>query len=69
MTVKEIIRIIGEAKEIRIAYEGNTYQFNPYDGVMLEAYGKFVVERVYAMGQDVFEIDLMLRPVIGGTTE
>lgn len=64
MTVREIVSLLKDAKKIKIGYEGTVYHFNQNDSVTMTAFGKFVVDGVYAIAEDVFEIDIAMRPVI-----
>ena len=64
MTVREIVSLLKDVKEIKIGYEGTVYHFNQNDAVSMAAFGKFVVDGVYAIAEDVFEIDIAMRPVI-----
>lgn len=64
MTVKEIVALLKDAKKIKIGYEGTVYNFNQNDSVTMTAFGKFVVDGIYAIDEDVFEIDIAMRPVI-----
>lgn len=66
MTVKEIVSVLEDAKSINIGYDGILVPFCPDDRISMAAYGKFVVEKVYACGEDKFELYLAMEPVIGG---
>ena len=64
ITVKDIMSIIADAKEVRLGYDGVLIPFDHKDKIMGEAYGKYVVESLYSLGEDCFEIKIAMRPVV-----
>ena len=49
MTVREIVSLLKDAKDIKIGYEETVYHFNQNDSVSMTAFGKFVVDGIYAI--------------------
>lgn len=63
MTVREALNVFTDVQELRIGYgEGCTF-FNPKDTIMVEAFGDYIVDRIYAVNRGSFEIDLAVRPI------
>lgn len=63
MTVREVLGILRNVRELYIGYDGGCTTVNPKDGIIAGAFGDYVVGGVYAMGEDSFEIDIMVRPI------
>lgn len=66
MTVKEIVSVLKSAKTISIGYGANAVPFDKDDPLVLDAYGSYVVESVYAPDEDYYEINIAMRPVKAG---
>lgn len=64
MTVKEVLSVLGDVKEVRLGYDSTTVPFDFHDKVMVDAFGRYVVEAVYALGEDRFEINIAMQPVV-----
>lgn len=63
MTVREVLGVLRNAKELCIGYGGGCTEVNPKDRIITEAFGDYVVESVLALGEDSFEIDIAVRPI------
>lgn len=64
MTVKQVLSVIADAKEVRLGYDSVTIPFNFNDKMMVDAFGRYLVDGVYALGEDRFEINIAMRPVV-----
>ena len=64
MTVKDVVSVLADATEVRLGYDGVSVPFDHTDKVMLDAFAKYVVEGVYASGENKFEINIAMRPVV-----
>lgn len=64
MTIKELSNILGDAKKVHLSYEGVLLEFHPDDRLSMAAYGKFVVDKVYALETDVFELRIASHPMV-----
>lgn len=62
MTIAEIVKVIADAKEVRIVWNGEAHKFNHTDPLILDAFGKYVVDGVYAVGEEIFELSIAARP-------
>ena len=63
MTVREVLGVLADAKEFCIGYGGGCTTVNPKDRIIMEAFGYYVVDRVFALEKDSFEIDIAVRPI------
>lgn len=63
MTVSNVVSILANAKEIYIDSGEESTLFNPRDVIMADAYGSYLVNRLYAIGENCFMIGLAVRPV------
>lgn len=64
MTVKQALSVLADVKEVRLGYDSTTVPFDYEDKVMVDAFGRYAVEAIYAIGEDRFEIDIAMRPVV-----
>ena len=63
MTIKEALSVIKDAKEIRLSnFDGNVQCFDFTDPLILDAFGNYIVDDIYACGEAVFEISIKLTP-------
>ena len=69
MTVREVMGVLGYAQELCIGYGGGCTTVNPKDRIITEAFGDYVVDRVLALGENSFEIDIAVRPIKAMHTE
>ena len=58
MTVREIVSLMPDVKEIYLGYDGLTSPFDKNNSLAMAAFGKFVVASIHAIGHNVFELDL-----------
>lgn len=63
MTVRELLNVLTDVKEFLIGYGGGCTTVNLKNPLILETFGDYIVDRVYAMGEDSFEIDIAVRPI------
>lgn len=66
MNVREVCGLLKKAKAIMLAYGDNAIKFNTDDMLMMDAYGKYAVNEVRSVGEEEYEIDLLLVPVKEG---
>lgn len=66
MTVKEVVGLLKTAKKIALAYGANAVPFDKNDMLMMDAYGKYVVEEIRCEGEDYYEVNIAMRPVKAG---
>lgn len=64
MTVKEVCALLADVKSIRLGYNGLADEFNKDDTLAMAAYGKFIVDKIFAGGDGVFELDIAIQPMI-----
>lgn len=69
MTVREVLGVLRDAKELLIGYGGGCTTVNPKDTIIMEGFSDYVVAGVYAMGENSFEIDIAVRPIKATHTE
>lgn len=62
MNVKDAVKVLKRAKEIRICWNGNAIPFDKDDLLMMDAYGRYVVDEIAANG-DIYEINIAMKPV------
>lgn len=64
MTVKDAVRVLTEAKQLYIGWEGSLTKFDPTDGLMMDAFGDYKVKRICGSAKDdEYEIAIMASPV------
>ena len=66
MNVREVCGLLKDAKAIMLGYAETAIPFNKNDVLMMDAYGQYAVEKIRSMGDEVYEIDLLLVPVKEG---
>lgn len=66
MNVREVCSLLKDAKVIMLGYAETAIPFNKNDLLMMDAYGKYAVEKVRSLGEEEYEIDLLLVPVKEG---
>ena len=67
MTVKEVISVLKHANMITLIYGDNSVEFSRNDALAVEAFGRYVVNDVYALDdgkENHYEIDVLMRPVV-----
>lgn len=68
MTVRDVCKIIKTAKAVEVVVLGCTYPVwqegsSGYNDVLLDAFGDYVVNEVFATREDRFEIEIVMRPM------
>lgn len=66
MNVREVCGLLKDAKAIVLGYGDRAVKFDKNDDLMVDAYGKYAVEKIRSVGEEEYEIDLLLRPVKEG---
>lgn len=66
LTVKEMIEYMKDsADRIDLACGGILVDgFNWRNDLSVDAYGKYAVGEIHAVGEDAFEIDILMEPVV-----
>lgn len=63
MTVKEALAMLDSPKEVNISWNGDLIYFNFRNMIEVDVWGDFVVSKVYAMKEGVFELALAAQPI------
>ena len=64
MNVREAAKLLSNAKEFYIAWDGTLIQFNPHSILEMEAFGDYKVHKILqACEMNTFEIELEIQPV------
>lgn len=66
MTVKEVAKVLKTAKAIMLGYGGNAVQFDKDDALMVDAYGKYLVDEIKCAGEDCYEVNIVMIPMKEG---
>ena len=66
MTVKEAVNVLKTAKTIVLGYGDSAIEFKKDDGLMMDAFGNYCVNRIRAAEDEYYEIDIAMRPVKAG---
>ena len=66
MIVKEIVKVLKEAKEIMLYYGSDAIPFDRNNPISLDAFGKYVVDEVRGISEDCYEVTIAMRPVKEG---
>lgn len=69
MTVKDAVKVLKNAKEIRLCWGANQLpNFCADDPLQLDAFGSYVVDEITAISadDDIYEITVAMRPVKEG---
>lgn len=67
MTIKNAIGVLKRATKIALCYNGNIIQFEKDDPLMVDAYGKYVVDEIYGVDENSYEISIAMQPMKEGT--
>ena len=65
MNVREAVSVLKKAKQIMLAWCGNSIPFDKDDLLMMDAYGKYIVDEI-AAHDDIYEITIAVQPVKEG---
>lgn len=63
MTVKDVVKVLKQAKKITIGYGANSIPCDVTDPFVLDAFGDYVIDCICGLGDDEYEIDILMRPV------
>lgn len=67
MSVKEAVSVLKKAKSLCICYDGNAIPIDRNDSLMMDAYGKYLVDEIQAADDSGrYEIIIAMRPVKAG---
>lgn len=64
MTVKDVVNMLADAKVVRIGYGGSSVPLDIHEPLTMIAYGDFIVNKIYASGEDEFDLNLATQPVV-----
>lgn len=62
MTIKELHDITDSKTKIWISWDGSMYELNRESVLCLEAYGNFIISKIYAMQEDALEAAIKAIP-------
>lgn len=65
MTVKDALNVLKTAKKITLGYGANFIPCDVTDPFVLDAFGAYVVEEICGLGDDEYEINILMHPVKG----
>lgn len=68
MTVKEMLAMLDSPNEVNISWNGDLVYFNFRNKIEVDVWGDFVVSRICAMKEGVFELVLAAQPIKRGAT-
>lgn len=63
MKVRDIISLLKNAKAIRVNWDGLAYPLDPNNALLMDAFGDYVVARIYSVDREEYEIDIASIPV------
>ena len=63
MTIKEIVGLLKDVKEVKIAWNGNVQSIDIFDPIVMDAFGDYLTDGIFAAGEDKFEISLAVKPL------
>lgn len=63
MTVKDVVKVTKDIKELCLGWNGTTQKFDPTDELFMDAFGDYVVGGLYATGNGCIEITLATKLV------
>lgn len=63
MTVRDAVKVLKTAKEIKLGYGENAITFDKNDPLMIDAYGDYVVDEICGDSACFYEIGIAMRPV------
>lgn len=67
MIVKEAIKVLKSAKEVRLCWGGLAFRLDRDDELQMDAFGSYVVSEIAAgeLTPDIYEISIAMKPVKG----
>lgn len=63
MTVKETLAMLDSPNEVNLSWNGDLVYFNFRNNIETAVWGDFVVEKIFATKEGVFELVLAAQPV------
>lgn len=63
MTVKETLAMLDSPNEVNLSWNGDLVYFNFRNKIETAVWGDFVVEKIFATKEGVFELVLAAQPV------
>lgn len=63
MNIKETANVLKKAKSIRLVWNGNAIHFDRNDMLMMDAYGKYMVDEIHSVDEEQYEIVVAMHPV------
>ena len=63
ITVKMLLPLLKGAEEIMIEWSGLCKRFDPDDALDVDAYGQYVIDKIYTRGKECYELRVALTPV------
>lgn len=66
MTVKEVIAVLKTAETIVLGYGANAVPFDKNDLLMVDAYGKYVVDEIRSDDGKYYEVNIAMMPIKEG---
>lgn len=65
MNVRQAVSVLKKAKQIMLAWCGNSIPFDKDDLLMMDAYGNYIVDEIVAT-DGIYEINIAVHPVKEG---
>ena len=63
MTVKDALKVLKQATNITLGYGANSIPCDVTDPFVWDAFGNYVVDCICGVGEDEYEIDILMQPV------
>lgn len=63
MTVKEMLAMLADPNEVNLSWNGDRVYFNFRNKIEIDVWGDFMVNKVFAEKEGVFELVLAAQPV------
>ena len=67
MTVKDVVAVLKTAKTIVLWYGANAVPFDKNDMLMMDAYGRYIVDEIKADEDGYYEVNIAMIPLKEGT--
>ena len=63
MIIREAVNVLKKAKKISIVWNGSAVPFDKTDALMLDAYGRYIVDEIQAADEECYELIVAMRPI------
>ena len=63
ITVKMLLPLLRDAKELRIVWNGFSKELDPKDVLDVDAYGSYVVDRISGFKENDYELHIAFQPI------